>query len=242
MFRTLVLISILMLSLNTTASTLFLAGDSTMSIKADNKRPETGWGEALTQHISSQHKLVNLAVNGRSTRSFLDQGRWQQLLDQLQTGDLVIIQFGHNDQKINDPLRFTDPWRDYRWNLERFVKDVIGKGATPLLLNSVARRKFDAQSIAENSHMPYSEVVKQVAEQNHVRFIDMTELSSQWLNQLGVEASRSFYLHVANGHPNYPEGKVDNTHLNPQGAAAISSLFLSAVNAQYPELANWFKH
>lgn len=240
MFQTIIFTFFMVVAQSAMAGNIFLAGDSTMSIKADNKRPETGWGEALAKHVNAEHTLINLAKNGRSTRSFLDQGRWQALLDQVKPGDLVLIQFGHNDQKIIDPKRFTDPWRDYRWNLERFIDDVDQIGATALLLNSVARRQFDAQGESINSHAPYNDVAKDVAKAKATPFIDMTALSMQWLNTLGLEDSQRYYLHVSQGHPNYPKGKADDTHLNPLGADAICRLFLNAVVANYPELTPWF--
>lgn len=235
MFRVVCLGLCISLSPITMAASIFLAGDSTMSIKAENRRPETGWGEILATRVTSENKLINLAVNGRSTRSFLAQGRWQALLDQLQAGDLAIIQFGHNDQKIIDPKRFTDPWRDYRWNLETYIADVRAKGATPLLLNSITRRSFE-DGVLKNTHAPYDDVARQVASQTGVAFIDMTALSSDWIDITGEEISVQYYLHVPVGHPNYPEGKTDNTHLNPQGAAAICDIFLAALAEQYPDL------
>ncbi len=240
MFQKIIFTIFMLVAQSIMAGNIFLAGDSTMSIKADNKRPETGWGESLSKYIKAEHTLINLAVNGRSTRSFLDQGRWQALLDQLKPGDLVLIQFGHNDQKIIDPKRFTDPWRDYRWNLERFINDVNQLGATAILLNSVARRQYDANGKSINSHAPYNDVAKDVAKAQATPFIDMTALSMRWLDTLGEEDSQKYYLHVAQGHPNYPQGKADDTHLNPLGADEICRLFLREIEINYPNLASWF--
>jgi lysophospholipase L1-like esterase len=239
MFRPIAFLMCCMMSHISIAGTVFMAGDSTMSIKSENKRPETGWGEALAKYIEPPNTLVNLAVNGRSTRDFLDEGRWYKLIQALQPGDVVIIEFGHNDQKITSPHRFTDPWRDYRYNLERFIKDVRAKDATPILLNSIARRRFEA-GVAVNTHAPYDDVVRQVAKNTGVLFIDMTQLSNDWLNDLGVEVSQRYFLHVNEGHVNYPSGVKDDTHLNAAGAAAISKMFLEALAKQSPTLRQWF--
>src|SRR6056300_1298605 len=109
------------------AATIFIVGDSTASIKPDRDRPETGWGEALPALVAEPHTVNNVAVNGRSTRSFMTEGRWQAVLNQLQPEDLVLIQFGHNDQKYTDYRRFADPWRDYPLFLRQYVEDTVKK-------------------------------------------------------------------------------------------------------------------
>jgi lysophospholipase L1-like esterase len=239
MFRPIAFLFFCLISTSSMGGTVFMAGDSTMSIKKENKRPETGWGEVLVKHLNSPHQLVNMAINGRSTRDFLEEGRWYNLLQALQAGDMVIIEFGHNDQKITSPYRFTDPWRDYRYNLERFIADVRAKDATPILLNSIARRRFEADTLV-NTHAPYDQVVRDVANSTGVLFIDMTKLSSDWLNTLGDDSSKRFFLHVEAGHRNYPNGVKDDTHLNPAGAAAITQIFLEALYEKSPELRQWF--
>src|SRR5919107_6028368 len=112
--------------------TVWLAGDSTMAQKQADKRPETGWGEALQPCFdSTEVRIANRAMNGRSTRSFVAEGRWQAIVDSLHAGDYVFIQFGHNDEKVGTD-RYASP-HDYRRNLTRFVDDVRGTGAHPVL-------------------------------------------------------------------------------------------------------------
>lgn len=213
-----------------TTISLHLAGDSTMSIKRDSARPETGWGEKIASYLRPGVSVVNHAVNGRSTRSFIDQGRWQALLDQLQPNDVVMIQFAHNDQKMIDKKRFTDPWRAYRENLQKFVADVREKEAEPILLTSIARRSFDKHGKLADTLAPYSEVLRDVAAQQKVVLIDLNRSTSELLQQLGPERSKSLYLHLQPGqHPNYPEGEQDDTHLNPQGADRVARMVAEAL-------------
>src|SRR5688572_26400204 len=113
---------------------IYLAGDSTMAPKQANRRPETGWGEALQQYFDSSLVIVeNRARNGRSTRTFIDEGLWRAIVDSLKPGDYVFIQFGHNDQSQDKPDRYTSP-ADYQRNLVQFIADVRSKRATPVLL------------------------------------------------------------------------------------------------------------
>ena len=119
--------------------TVFLAGDSTMAPKLETKRPESGWGEHLQKHFDEKRvRVENHAMNGRSTRTFINEGRWQAVVDKLKAGDYVLIQFGHNDSARDRPDRYTPP-EDYRRNLERFVADVRARKATPVLLTPVVR-------------------------------------------------------------------------------------------------------
>src|SRR3954469_8631960 len=123
--------------------TIFMAGDSTMAIKQPDKRPETGWGEMLGQYFKDGIvKIENRAVNGRSTKSFISEGRWQEIIDNLKKGDYVFIQFGHNDESKDKGERYTPP-NEYRNNLVRFVGEVKSRGGNPILLTPVMRRKFD---------------------------------------------------------------------------------------------------
>src|SRR5512133_976881 len=122
--------------------TVWLAGDSTMAQKQPDKRPETGWGEALQPCFdSSVVRIANRAMNGRSTRSFLAEGRWKAIVDSLKAGDYVFIQFGHNDEKVGTP-NYSSP-DDYRRNLLRFVDDARSRGGHPVLFTPVVRRRFE---------------------------------------------------------------------------------------------------
>ncbi len=208
---------------------LFLVGDSTMAVKAEDRRPETGWGEKLVAKFTTKISIQNHAVNGRSSKSFRDEGRWDTILKQLQPGDFVFIQFGHNDEKVNDPSRYTNPYSSFRANLKRYVEETRSHHATPLLLSSIVRRNFNTAGTLIDDHGPYPAVVRELARTMQIDFIDLNTLSEHFVSGLGVKESANYYLHVPAGHPNYPKGKTDNTHLNPAGADAIASMVAKAL-------------
>lgn len=209
---------------------IHLAGDSTMAQKVPNRRPETGWGEFLAPEFRPGTVVVdNRAKNGRSTRTFIEQGLWKELLDATRPGDVVLIQFGHNDQSVQKPDRYTPP-ADYVRNLERFVADVRARHATPVLLTPVARRRFDATGQLVPSHGEYPDLVRALAARERVPLIDMERRSSAVLQERGAEASKELFLWVAPGaDPNYPDGVQDNTHFSPKGAHRMAREFASAL-------------
>ena len=204
---------------------VLLAGDSTMAAKQADKRPETGWGEMLQPWFEEGDvRVVNHAMNGRSTRTFISEGRWQALLEQLRPGDYVFIQFGHNDQSVHKVERYTPP-DQYRANLERFVADVRVLQGQPVLFTPVARRRFDEQGRFYDSHGEYPDLVRQVAEETKTPLIDMERSSREVLVGLGEEPSKALYLWLQPGQSaNYPEGLEDNTHFSPEGARTMAAL------------------
>lgn len=210
--------------------TLHLAGDSTMAEKRPEKRPETGWGEYLAaQFQAGAVRIANHARNGRSTRTFIEEGRWQALLDGVKPGDYVLIQFGHNDQSIEKPDRYT-PEADYRANLSRFVADVRARQATPVLLTPVARRRIDAQGRLLDSHGAYPGIMRDLAAEQQVALIDMQQRSAAVLQEAGPEHSKKLFLWLApSTHPNYPNGVGDNTHFSPVGAQRMAIEFATGL-------------
>jgi len=207
--------------------TIYLAGDSTMAQKEPNKRPETGWGEALQPCFDSASvRVANRAMNGRSTKSFVGEGRWKAIVDSLNPGDYVLIEFGHNDEKVTMPVGSSPA--DFGANLARFVDDVRGKRATPVLLTPVVRRKWQDGTLVD-THGEYPGVVRAVAKEKRVALVDMTELSARVLERYGPDSSTALFLHVKAGdNPNYPAGVEDNTHFSPAGAREMAGVFLDA--------------
>jgi lysophospholipase L1-like esterase len=205
--------------------TIHLAGDSTMAIKTERARPETGWGEAFGEFLDpAKFAIDNRAVNGRSAKSFIAEGRWQALLDATKPGDWVFVQFGHNDEKETSPDPDA-PLADFRRNLQRFVKEVRAKGATPLLFTPVMRRRYDDNGQFFDTHGEYPGVVRQVAKELDADLIDLHAKTGDLLRQQGPEASRALFLMLKRGeHPNYPDGVEDNTHFSPKGARAVAQL------------------
>ena len=216
---------------------IFLAGDSTMSIKETKAYPETGWGMPFVYFWDSTVTVVNRAKNGRSTKTFISEGLWKSIYEEAAEGDYVFIQFGHNDESPDKKERYATP-DTFRMNLTRFVKETRSKGAIPVLLTPVSRRKFDTTGTALETHKAYSAYVKEVAEQEKVLFIDLDAKSRELYQQVGKGDSRLLFLQLKPGeHPNYPEGKDDNTHFNELGARLIAQLILGEIKTWIPELA-----
>jgi len=210
--------------------TIYLAGDSTMAEKRPDRRPETGWGEMLQQHFRpGTVRVVNRAMNGRSTRTFIAEQRWQGIVDSLRKGDYVFIQFGHNDEAQDKPDRYTPP-DDYRRNLARMVADARARQALPVLLTPVRRRKFDGAGRLVDTHGEYPDIVRAVAAEQRVPLIDMHRASAELLQRLGADSSRALFLQLAAGeHPNYPAGVEDNTHFEPLGAELMARLAVDGI-------------
>lgn len=215
---------------------IFIAGDSTASIKETKAYPETGWGMPFVHFWDSSVTIVNKAKNGRSTKTFLSEGLWQSIIDKAGEGDYVIIQFGHNDESKEKKERYATP-DTFMMNLTRFVQETRAKKAIPVLFTPVSRRKFDSTGTALETHKEYSALVKAVAEKEQVLFFDLDAQSRALYQQMGKENSKLLFLQLKKGeHPNYPDGKEDNTHFNELGARLIAQMILQALSSQFPDL------
>lgn len=221
--------------------TVYLIGDSTMSIKQEKAYPETGWGMPFVYFFDSTVTVDNRAQNGRSTRSFLEEKRWQPVMDALKEGDYVFVQFGHNDEVSTKKTYTTE--EEFKTNLVKYVTETRNKKAIPVLLTPVARRKFDAAGKIEGTHEVYAEIVRKVANEYHVPLIDLDRKSQALLQEFGEEKSKLLFLQLAKGeHPNYPEGKIDNTHFNELGARLMAQIVLAEIKALKLELQERIVH
>lgn len=204
-----------------TRITLHLAGDSTMGEGLPDRRPETGWGEAMPEQFDATRVVVsNHARRGRSTRTFLSEGFWAALMANVKEGDHVIVQFGHNDGSIDEEQT---PREEYRANLARFVADVRGKKGIPILATPIVVRAFNPDGSLRDTHGSYPDIVRSVAATSSVPLLDMQVLSAQLVTEYGPEGSKQLFQHLAPGaHPNYPHGLADNIHLSPTGARLLA--------------------
>jgi lysophospholipase L1-like esterase len=216
--------------------TIWMIGDSTMSIKEKKYYPETGWGMPFANFWDSTVTIENRAKNGRSTQSFMKENSWKPVLDNLQEGDYVFIQFGHNDE-IATKKNATTP-AEFKSNLEKYISDTRSKKAIPVLLTSVARRSIDSAGNWVDTHKAYAEITRAVARQTAVVLIDVNTTSLRLLQQMGSEASAYLFNQLKPGeHPNYPGGVTDNTHFNELGARKMAELVLAEIRVSLPELA-----
>lgn len=243
--------------------TVFMIGDSTMANKPlDKENQERGWGQMLPIYLEGAIKVDNHAVNGRSSKSFIDEGRWEKVHEQIRPGDYVIIQFGHNDEKAKSPDRYTVPGSTFDANLKKFVNETREKGGTPILMNSIVRRNFPANGIAaaqtddrqktwkkglENypaegdtlvdTHGDYRIAPKNVAEEMGVVFVDMNTLTHELVQGLGKDSSKDLFMWMPVGKYEFaPNGRIDNTHLNVYGGIVVSRLAVNALAEKVPAL------
>src|SRR5262245_39639666 len=178
-----------------TAPRVHLAGDSTMADKpTEPPNPEHGWGQLLPKFFKDPAMIVNHAANGRSTRSFISEGRWEKLLDALKPGDWVIIQFAHNDEKI-----FPNAQGEFQLNLHRFIADVRAKQAYPILATPCARRSFEKNGNLVETHGDYPDAVRAVAGQTNTPLLEMNRLTMALEQREGVEGSKRLHLWIAPG-------------------------------------------
>lgn len=217
--------------------TVYLIGDSTMSIKQTKAYPETGWGMPFAYFFDSTVTVDNRAQNGRSTRTFMEENRWQPVVNNLQEGDYVFVQFGHNDEVSTKGSYTTE--EQFKKNLVKYITDTKSKKAIPVLITPVARRKFNAEGKVEGTHDVYSEIVRVTARENKVAMIDLDKKGQELLQSFGVENSKLLFNQLKPGeHPNYPEGKEDNTHFDELGARLVAQLVLAEIRALKLELAD----
>ena len=237
----------LMMTSSSKVTTIFVIGDSTAAEKSNpQKNPERGWGMVLQGCFDEKIIVDNHAVNGRSSKSFIDEGRWQKVLDKIKPGDYVFIQFGHNDEKPA-PNRHTDPETTFAANLRRYVNETRAKGGIPVLFNAVVRRcwyvekdtndddeklrntvygadeKVNSDTLVD-THGAYVVVPGKVAKEMNVPFVDATRITHDIESNLGVVGSRKLHMWFRPGeNPNIPKGRQDNTHYNIYGAHVVAN-------------------
>lgn len=216
--------------------TVWLIGDSTMAKKDVRTYPEHGWGMPFVYFFDSTVTVDNRAQNGRSTRTFMEEGRWEPVVAALQEGDYVFVQFGHNDEVKTKKSYTTE--EQFKANLVKYVTDTRSKKANPVLLTPVARRNFDSTGHIIGTHDVYAQIVRNVAKEQNVPLIDLDKEAQALYQQWGVDKSKLLFNHLApDEHPNYPKGKEDNTHFNELGARMIAQIVLKNIKSLQPELA-----
>jgi len=199
------------------ARRVFIAGDSTASEYRPERAPRTGWGQVLQTYLDKTWEVRNHAQSGRSARSFIEQGWLEGIARELRKDDVLLIQFGHNDEKIEDPARYNEPLHAYPQWLMRYVTLARERGAVPILITPVARRKFDHGQLLD-THGLYAQAVRDLAQRERIGLIDLHAASMDWLRALGDEPSKAFYMHVPE------QDQADDTHFQRRGAFAIACL------------------
>ncbi|MEV0096269.1 rhamnogalacturonan acetylesterase [Streptomyces sp. NPDC050738] len=212
---------------------MFATGDSTASVYATDTAPRTGWAQALPVFAGHGVTVVDRALSGASTKSYEDSGLLDAVLRDIRPGDRLLVSFGHNDEKITDPARGTDPYTTYQTYLRTFLDGARARGAHPVLVTPVERRRFDADGHAKASHGEYPAAMRALAAAEHVPLIDLQALSLALWDKLGAEDTKACFLYADAGtNPNYPTGVADNTHFQAHGAIEVARLVATALHAE----------
>ncbi|MBE6269512.1 MAG: rhamnogalacturonan acetylesterase [Prevotella ruminicola] len=248
-------------------TTIFVIGDSTAANKdTTGGKQERGWGMMLQDCFDGDYIVVdNHAVNGRSSKSFIDEGRWDKVLERIKPGDYVIIQFGHNDEKPKAD-RHTDPGSTFDYNLAKYVRETREHGGIPVLMNPVVRRNFfvvapqndDDEKLRTSTfkngvkmiegdtlydtHGLYRVAPRDVAIRMNCHFVDANTITHNLEQGLGTEASKKLHMWYRPGEePSEPKGKQDNTHYNIYGAKVVANLLADALCKEIPVLSRYRK-
>ena len=216
----------------TTTPRMYVAGDSTASIYTSSVAPRAGWGQALPVFLTSAVTVVDAAKSGRSSKSFIDEGWLAQILAKITRGDLLLISCGHNDEKT-DPALHTDPQTTYKQYLRRYIDGARGKGAKPVLVTPVERRRFDSSGRAVTSHGAYPGAMRELSAATSTPLVDLSTSSLALWNKLGPEGTKTCFLYLSPGQsPNYPQGVHDDTHFKAHGAIEVARLVATALKNQ----------
>ncbi len=204
---------------------IVLVGDSTVA-------EQSGWGPGFRRLAKDGVEIINLAANGRSSKSFIDEGLWSKALDA--HGRYYLIQFGHNDEPGKGPERETDPKTTYRAFMARYVDESRAIGATPILITSLVRRIYNGDGTIKTSQTPYVEAVRTLAAEKHVPLIDLHAISLADAENAGDDV-------WADLSPRDDKGEVDRTHLNAKGSDVVGRMVADALQQAVPELASFFR-
>jgi len=204
---------------------IVLVGDSTVT-------EDSGWGAGFRQLTGEGAEVINLAANGRSSKSYIDEGRWKEAL--ARRGNYYLIQFGHNDEPGKGPERETDPETTFRSNIVRYVEETRAIGARPILVTSLVRRSYSGDGTIKTAQTPYVSVVRAVAREKNVPLVDLHAISKADAEQAGDDVWTDLS-------PRDDKGAVDRTHLNAKGGGVVGRMVVEALRTAEPALAPFFK-
>lgn len=220
---------------------IFIAGDSTACDYEPSRAPRAGWGQMIGRFFDQNRVVIaNRAISGRSSMSFINEGALGGILADIKSGDYLLIQFGHNDAKKEDPSRYTDP-ATYQTYLSQYVNGARQAGANPVLITPVNRRSFE-QGRLVSTHGRYPEAMIALAKKEKVPLIDLTERSRVLFEALGEEKTKELFLWLKPGvSVNYPEGVQDDTHFAEKGAVEIAKLIVQGIKELNLPLAKYLR-
>jgi lysophospholipase L1-like esterase len=212
--------------------TIYIASDSTAQTYNSGYYPQMGWGQKLAGYFDANTTVANHAIGGRSSRSFIEQGRLTTILNAIQPGDYLFVQFGHNDASTGNPERYTSPTDYKRYLRDNYMAGATARGAIPVLLTPVSRRDYDSGGQFRVSFPDYVNKVYELVDETGVAMIDLSKRSREYLNSIGPEASKRVFLHLAAGqYPAFPNGVADNTHFQEYGANQMARIVSEGAKA-----------
>ncbi len=210
--------------------TIYIVGDSTACNYRPESAPRAGWGQVFQRFFDNGVVIRNEAISGRSSRSFIEEGTLDLIRRGIQKNDYLFIQFGHNDEKMEDPTRYTEPSTSFKEYLSRYIDAARTAGAIPVLITPVNRNKFREDGELEPTHGKYPQAVIELAESLTVPLIDLTGMSKKLFKTLGPDRMNEIFLHLKAGEsPNYPNGIMDDTHFKESGAIEIARLVAAGI-------------
>jgi lysophospholipase L1-like esterase len=195
--------------------TVYLAGDSTVQTYRPEFSPQAGWGQFIARYFDEEVRFVNKAIGGRSSRTFVEEGRLDEIWREIREGDYLFVQMGHNDSTVSKPERYTAPYTDYKKYLRMYVQGARERGAIPLLITPVGRLNYKDGEFC-NDFPDYCAAMKQVAEEENVRLIDLMAKSLAYYAAIGYDEASTLFMISHNG--------TDCTHFTEKGADRIARL------------------
>lgn len=212
--------------------TVYLAGDSTVQTYDTGSAPLAGWGQYIAEHFHKEVRFVNQAIGGRSSKSFVVEGRLDAILEKIQPGNYLFIQMGHNDSTVSKPERYTEPFTEYKHYLKMYIDGALEHQAFPLLFTPVGRLHYeDGQFL--NDFEDYCTAMKQLAEEEKVPLLDLMTISLEYFTSIGYEEARELFMVSHNG--------TDCTHFNTKGAQAVAKLVAAGLKRAQLELSGYIK-
>ena len=206
---------------------LVFLGDSLMHENGEDTYPQTGWPQGIKKYLKDGIGILDFAENGRSTKSFLHEGIFEKALESVRPGDVCFISFGHNDEKIQDSTRYTDPFTSFEKNLCYMSNELCSKSSKVVLLSPVSRLKYDADGNLLHTHGDYPKAIMEIAKKTKRSFVDLEKLTYDDLSSHTRKENEKHYMILKPGEfENYPQGKEDTTHVRVEGADWVCSLLV----------------
>lgn len=211
---------------------LYLAGDSTVQTYEKDRAPQAGWGQFLGQYFTEEVQIHNHAIGGRSTKTFITEGRLDKIIEEIEAGDYLLIQMGHNDSTKSRPERYTEPYEDYKDYLYQYIDRARGKCAYPILITPVGRLRYVNEEFLKDFG-DYCHAMKEVAAEKQVPLIDLMDKSIQYYTSVGYDEVVGMFMISVDGE--------DCTHFTEQGAKVIAQLVSQGIKELSIELSAYVK-